>query len=153
MPIFRKLPLFRACLAPLTLATLLTAGCSSAKSDQLVVIPAGNRENGMLVFTQTDHNRTAEIRIGDRIAVRLPANPATGFNWAIDETDSRLLVPEGTDYAGPSEPGIVGARGQQSFTFTARSAGEVALKFKYWRFWDGDASITERCVITLKIRE
>ena len=30
-------------------------------------------------------------------------------------------------------------------------AGEVMLRLKYWRFWDGDASTTERYAVSLKI--
>lgn len=105
----------------------------------------------MLILTRADHNRSAEIWVGERLVVRLPENPATGFTWAVEETDRRLLALDGTDYAPPTE-GFVGARGLRSFTFTARQPGEVALKFKYWRFWGGDASTTERYAITVQIR-
>lgn len=105
----------------------------------------------MLILTRTDHNRSAEIRVGERLVVRLPENPSTGYTWAIDETDRRLLALDSTDYAAPTE-GFVGARGQRTFAFTARQPGEVALKFKYWRFWEGDASTTDHYAITVLIR-
>lgn len=153
MSIIRILPRYLARLIPPTLAALIAAGCSAAKSEQPVVAPAGSRENGMLVLSPADNNRIAQVKIGERFTVRLPSNPATGFTWAVDENDGRLLKLENTNYAEPSEPGIVGARGRQIFTFSARRVGETAVKFKYWRFWDGDASVTERYVVTLQIRE
>jgi predicted secreted protein len=85
--------------------------------------------------------------------VRLPENPTTGFSWAVDENDRRLLALENTAYAPPVEAGFIGARGQRTFSFTARQLGDVALKLKYWRLWEGDASATERFAVNLRILE
>ena len=138
-----------AILAILTVS--LAAGCASKKGVEPVATPpAGTRENGTLVLTRADNNRTAELRVGERLKVRLPENPTTGFTWAIDETNSRLLALDGTEFTEPTE-GSIGARGQRIFTFTTLQPGEVALKLKYWRFWEGDGSTTERYAITLKI--
>jgi inhibitor of cysteine peptidase len=150
MSAIRKPPFFLCSdLIPLGLAALLAAGCA-AKGDPPPSPPAGVRENGLLVVTIADNNRNAEIGAGERLAVRLPENPSTGYTWAVDETDSRLLALDSTSYV-PPESGFIGARGQRSFIFTARQPGEVALKFKYWRFWEGDTSATERYAITVKI--
>lgn len=149
MSTFYPAPLSLAGLALLLLAALLTTGCA-AKSDPASPVPAGSRENGTLVLTRVDHNRSAELRVGERLIARLPENPSTGYTWAIDETNRRLLTLDGTDYT-PAEIGSIGARGQRTFTFTARQPGEVALQFKYWRFWEGDVSVTERYVVNLRI--
>lgn len=149
MSIIGKLPPFPVRLTTLALAALLAVGCAT-KSDPPPLPPAGVREDGSLILTQADNNRTAEPRVGERLIVRLPENPTTGYTWAIDETDSRLLALDSTDYV-PPETGSIGARGQRAFVFTARQSGEVALKFKYWRFWEGDASVTERYVVNLRV--
>ncbi|HAO32170.1 MAG TPA: hypothetical protein DCQ84_04335 [Candidatus Competibacteraceae bacterium] len=140
---------FAALLALVTAA--FAAGCASKKSAEPVAPPAGSRENGMLSLKREDNNRTAELRVGERFKVSLPENPSTGYTWAIDETDRRLLALEGTAYDEPDEGGFVGARGRRIFTFSAQQAGEVVLRLKYWRFWDGDASTTERYAVSLKI--
>ena len=128
------------------------AGCASKKSaEPAAAPPAGVRDNGVLLLKQADNNHTAELRVGERFTVSLPENPSTGYTWAIDETDRQLLALEGTAYAEPDEGGFVGARGRRIFTFSAQQAGEVVLRLKYWRFWDGDASTTERYAVTLKI--
>ena len=138
-----------AILAILTVS--LAASCASKKGVEPVADPpAGSRENGVLVVTRADNNRTAELRVGERFTARLPENPTTGYTWAIDETDNRLLTLDSTDYAVPTE-GFIGARGQRTFTFTSRQPGEVALKLKYWHFWEGDASATEHYVVNLRI--
>ena len=155
MPIIRQSSSRHARLVFLAVLALstggLVAGCASGKSaEPAVSAPAGTRENGALVLASADNNRTAELRVGERFRVSLPENPGTGYTWAIDETDRRLLVLDDTEYAEPTESSI-GARGRRIFAFTARQPGEVALKLKYWRFWDGDGSIAERYGVTLKI--
>ncbi|MFZ1492375.1 MAG: protease inhibitor I42 family protein [Candidatus Competibacter denitrificans] len=139
---------------PMAILAILAAvftGCASKQGHEPVSVPpAGIRENGMLVVTHTDNNRTAELRVGERLAVKLPENPSTGYAWAIDESDGRLLALDSTAYDAPTE-GSIGARGRRVFTFSARQAGDVVLKLKYWRFWDGDASVTERYQVTLKL--
>jgi len=152
MPTFRNRLSFLSRLIPVALAVLLAAGCSAAKNDPPVAAPAGSRENGVLILSRADNNRTAEVKIGERIAVRLPENPSTGFGWAIDETDRQRLALDSTAFTEATET-HVGARGQRVFTFTARQVGDVALKLKYWRFWEGDASVTERYAVTLHIRD
>ncbi len=154
MPLTHRPPLFLARFprAPLALAALLAVGCASKQDIEPTAVPAGSRENGVLMLTRADDQRTAEVRVGERIAVRLPENPSTGYTWAIDETNRRRLVLDGTDYAEPTE-GFIGARGARTFTFTAQQPGEVALKLKYWRLWEGDGSVTERFAVTLSIQE
>ena len=137
-------------LAGLALAMILLAGCA-AKGDAPDAVRAGVQENGVWVLTRADNNRTAELRVGERLDVRLPENPTTGFSWAVDENDRRLLTLEGTAYAPPNEAGFIGARGQRTFSFTARQPGDVALKLKYWRIWEGDGSVAERFAVTLRI--
>ncbi|MFO1423822.1 MAG: protease inhibitor I42 family protein [Candidatus Competibacteraceae bacterium] len=146
MPKFRS---FIARLAALTLAALLAVACAT-KGDPPPPPPAGVREDGSLILTRADNNRSAELQVGERLIVRLPENPTTGYTWAIDETDSRLLALVSTDYASP-ETESIGVRGQRAFVFTVRQPGEVALKLKYWRFWEGDASATERFVVNLRV--
>lgn len=155
MPIIRKSSFRRAPLVFLAILTLLAAalaaGCASKKSVEPVPVPpAGTRENGVLILASADNNRTAELRVGERVKVGLPDNPSTGYTWAIDETDNRLLALDGAEYNEPTE-GFIGARGRRIFTFTARQPGEVTLRLKYWRFWDGEGSTTERYAVTLKI--
>ena len=149
----RHLPQF--CLNPLRTLALLTltwiglAACA-VNSEPAKTIPAGVRDNGQLTLTRADHNRAAEVRVGERIVVQLPENPTTGFTWAIDETDRRLLTLDGSAYVAP-EMGFIGAKGQRTFQFTARQPGEMTLQLKYWRVWEGDGSVTERFIVTLRI--
>lgn len=138
------------------LAVLLLAGCA-AKGDHPNTPPAppaaGIRENGILIVTPADNNHTAVLKVGERLEVRLPENPSTGYGWAVDDTNPRLLNLDNATYTPPTENGFIGTRGRRTFFFTTRQPGEVALKFKYWRVWLGDDSIKERFAVTLQIHD
>ncbi|MER2603187.1 MAG: protease inhibitor I42 family protein [Candidatus Competibacter phosphatis] len=148
-PESRLFPLARLTSALLALAALLVVGCASKPDSES---NAGSRENGVLVLTRDDDQRTAEVRVGEQIRVRLPEKHGTGYVWAIDETDRQRLALDSTGFEEPTE-GFIGARGMRTFTFTARQPGEVVLKLKHWRIWEGEGSVTERFIVTLRIQE
>ena len=148
-PESRLFPLARLASALLALAALLVVGCASKPDSES---SAGSRENGVLVLTRDDDQRTAEVRVGEQIRVRLPEKHGTGYVWAIDETDRQRLALDSTGFEEPTE-GFIGARGMRTFTFTARQPGEVVLKLKHWRIWEGEGSVTERFIVTLSIQE
>ena len=151
-PESRLFPLARLASVLLALAALLAVGCASKPDSEAPAIPAGSRENGVLVLTRADDQRTAEVRVGEQIRVRLPEKHGTGYVWAVDGTDRQRLALDSTDFEDPTE-GFIGARGMRTFTFTARQPGEVVLKLKHWRIWEGEGSVTERFVVTLRIQE
>ena len=45
----------------------------------------------MLLLTQTDNDRTAEVHIGGSVRINLAENATTGFRWAIDRYDEQLF--------------------------------------------------------------
>ena len=77
----------------LALAALLVVGCAS--NPTVSGISAGSRENGVLVLTRDDDQRTAEVRVWGTNQVRLPGH-GTGFVWAVDETDRQRLALDST---------------------------------------------------------
>ena len=148
-PESRLFALARLASVLLALAALLAVGCASKPDSES---SAGSRENGVLVLTRDDDQRTAEVRVGEQIRVSLLEKHGTGYVWAIDETDRQRLALDSTGFEEPTE-GFIGARGMRTFTFTARQPGEVVLKLKHWRIWEGEGSVTERFVVTLRIQE
>ena len=149
MPKPRLFLLARLTSALLALVTLLAVGCASKPDSEST---AGSRQEGVLVLTRADDQRTAEVRVGERIRVRLPEKHGTGYVWAVDETDRQRLALDGTGFEEPTE-GFIGARGMRTFTFTARQPGEVVLKLKHWRIWEGEGSVTERFAVSLRIQK
>ncbi|HEX2922666.1 MAG TPA: protease inhibitor I42 family protein [Chloroflexota bacterium] len=81
------------------------------------------------------------VKVGDRFDVILKSNPTTGFKWSLalpyEEGPVRLV---GSRYeASPlsnSTPPVVGAGGEEVWTFEAVSKGTAYLAFNYQRPWE-----------------
>ncbi|HEY9643182.1 MAG TPA: protease inhibitor I42 family protein [Coleofasciculaceae cyanobacterium] len=101
-------------------------------------------------LTPTDSGKTIQIHPGDTFAVQLPENPTTGYRWAIQTLDDRVLELQTSEYSLSANAGM-GGGGQHLFTFRAKAAGTTNLQLKEWRDWEGDASITQRFNVTVQV--
>jgi len=103
----------------------------------------------MLLLTQTDNDRTAEVHIGGSVRINLAENATTGFGWAIDRFDEQLFEVVATEPHYPKDS--IGAGGDVSFTFRAKKPGSGEIALKNWRHWEGDSSVTNRFRVRLRI--
>jgi inhibitor of cysteine peptidase len=104
----------------------------------------------MQTLTETDNERTIDIAAGDTVRITLPENATTGYRWAIDHVDSEVIETVGSEphYAGDA----VGAGGDVTFTFKSRKSGSGEIVLKYWRHFEGDASVRKRFRVRLNAR-
>ena len=86
--------------------------------------------------------RAVALAIGQRLEVRLPSNPSTGYSWSFVETPSHVLKLEGpSTYEADSRAeavGMVGAGGTEIWTFRVEGAGTQELRFEYRRPWEAN---------------
>ena len=82
------------------------------------------------------------IRVGDRIALRLPENASTGYRWTIASLDKARFDIEDSGYQ--SQGDAVGSGGQAFWNLRAHSAGKSRVELVLWRQWEGEKSIIER---------
>lgn len=94
------------------------------------------------------------LTVGDRLIVTLASNPSTGYSWNLSEISDTGVVqyvsdediaPEQTD------PPVVGAPGQEAWTFEALDAGTATISLKYIRPWETDAEPAETFEITVTV--
>jgi len=87
--------------------------------------------------------KTIEAAAGDIIKVTLCSNATTGFQWAeaaqigntaILKQTSHLFVPPQSE---GNNSMIVGAPGQEVWTFKALQKGQTTVSFNYSRPWEG----------------
>ena len=105
---------------------------------------------GPATLTERDDGRTIELRVGERIILELPEIAGTGYRWALDGP-----VPEAIDLSQEpfrSSSSMPGSGGKAAWTLLALAPGDVDLRLKLWRSWEGDASIRQRFGATLHIR-
>jgi inhibitor of cysteine peptidase len=88
-----------------------------------------------ITLTQNDRGGSFEASPGDEVLIRLEENPTTGYRWALDEVDERVLDPTDTDYSMSGEAGI-GGGGVRTFAFTARSPGTTRVRLQLRQEWD-----------------
>jgi inhibitor of cysteine peptidase len=104
----------------------------------------------MLTLSETDNDRTVDIRLGETVRITLPENATTGYRWAIDRTSDELIESLGSEprYTGNA----VGSGGEIAFTFQAKKIGTGEIVLKHWRHWEGDASVTRRFRLRLNVQ-
>jgi inhibitor of cysteine peptidase len=100
-----------------------------------------------MTIALTDHDDGGRIqaRVGDTVEVRLPEIASGGYRWSPDDVDSSLfeLNDSGIDSQGEG----IGASGHAYFHITVRAAGTGTLRLKYWRPWEGEASVQRRFAV------
>lgn len=113
-----------------------------------VTLPAGGTMPPVTTLTQADNGKTVQLRVGDTLALHLHENAATGYRWAFDDLDGKLVdVKEA--YVARSE--AVGGGGTMQWTLEAKAPGTTQIRLKRWRRWEGDSSTKERFSVTLII--
>ena len=82
--------------------------------------------------------RELEVNAGDLFTVALCSNPTTGFQWS--ETaqigDAAIAEQTGHRFIPPGEQ-LIGAAGQEIWTFQALQPGTTTIAMEYSRPWEG----------------
>ena len=104
----------------------------------------------MLSFSENDDGRTAEVRVGETIEVTLPENASTGYLWTVDRLDAGVVRQLSAESHNPAK--AIGAPGAIVFSFEAIKAGTGEIALKYWRSWEGDASVAKRFGVRLRVQ-
>jgi len=86
----------------------------------------------------TDSGQPVVVATGQDFAIRLSANPTTGYEWTVtavpDQTMVNLVSVDGT-YQPPDQP-LPGAGGFQVFELAAIGPGTTQVQFTYARPFD-----------------
>lgn len=100
--------------------------------------------------TSADDGRILTLQAADRLLIQLDENPTTGFRWTVDTVDDQIISMQNSTYAPPAA-GALGGGGTHHFTFVVKQRGVTPVRFKLWREWLGDASVTRRYELTVRV--
>lgn len=89
---------------------------------------------------------------GQTLRVHLPASPATGFSWTLEDPLSSVLRLNGDPGFAPTTANKPGASAMQTWHFRAESPGRTALRFAYRRPWETTAAPAKTMVYDLIVR-
>jgi len=109
----------------------------------------GPKQATVVALTRKDSGKTVEVRLGDRIVLRLPENPTTGFVWKIDEPNGEVLRVQSSDYS--LRPGVGAGGGERSLVLESISPGTVTLQLKHSRDCESDPSSDDRFTATIRV--
>ncbi len=93
-----------------------------------------------VTITDKDKEPKVELAKGDKLLVKLPANPTTGFTWLVakGESDTLRSKEKPVYEAANKDKKVIGGGGTQTFTFEAGQIGEVEIVLNYQRPFEKD---------------
>jgi inhibitor of cysteine peptidase len=113
--------------------------------------PCRSTAAALVTLTEADNDRTIAIPRGDEFTIRLKENLTTGYRWSVVEPlDSALALESASSL--PAQSALPGAGGEVVFRLKLVGAGPARLALKYWRSWEGDASVAQRFSVTVQAR-
>ena len=84
----------------------------------------------------SDSGGTASLIPYQPLVVRLPSNPSTGYIWSYAIAGDDVLRLETVDGESAGPNGLMGAAGEQVWSFRAQGAGRAVLTYVYARSWE-----------------
>lgn len=103
-------------------------------------------------FSVNESGRQITLSPGDTLIVTLDSNPTTGFSWSIAGiTDEAVVGEVSNEYQG-SDSGLMGAGGQEVWTFEATDKGTSTIEMEYSRPWETDVEPAETFTVTVIIK-
>jgi inhibitor of cysteine peptidase len=77
-----------------------------------------------------------EVEKGDEFAIVLESNPTTGYQWKLAEPlEAEIVVLVKTEYEAPDTE-LLGAGGEEKWTFKAEGLGDTSITLAYVRPWE-----------------
>jgi len=91
---------------------------------------------------------------GSTITVTLCSNPTTGFQWGEQAqiSNTQVLKQTSSKMLAPANTGMVGAPGNQEWTFEALQAGASTVSFSYSRPWEGGEKDVQTFKLTVTVK-
>lgn len=91
-------------------------------------------------LTAADHGKTIHVAKGDRIIVTLESNASTGFKWQVENVPNDVVQGGPSVYAASANPGVPGAAGTETFSFSIEGRPKGKLRLEYVRPWHEKAA-------------
>jgi len=128
-------------------ALLSLVACSSAAEQAQVSVDIDD-------FMEQKHiSKEVEVAADGSLTVTLGSNQTTGFKWELAEiTDESVLEYVDDEYVPPEDTGVVGAGGQEVWTFTALKKGTTEVYMEYGRPWEGGEKAEWTFVLTVVVK-
>lgn len=88
----------------------------------------------MVRVNENESWETVHLEVGETLDVLLESNPTTGYQWDVDQLDSKILTQGASNFIGTSSG--LGSGGNAVLHFTVAAKGQTALKLVYRRLFE-----------------
>lgn len=96
--------------------------------------------------------KQVELSVGQTLVVTLASNITTGYSWSLtDNSDSSVLSEIGNEYIAPQTT-LMGAGGEEKWTFKALEKGTSIISMEYSRPWEKDTPPAEAFNLTVIVK-
>ncbi len=93
-----------------------------------------------------------EVPAGREFTITLASNPTTGYSWQLaGAPDEKIAKLVGSKFNAP-QTDLVGAPGEEVWTFTAVAPGKTTLTFHYVRPWEKGIPPVEENVVDVTVK-
>jgi inhibitor of cysteine peptidase len=142
------------------LPPLLVWGIICLHAGPLVAMPANDASRTTMEKTvavqEASSNKSVpdkvEVVMGREFSLNLASNATTGYHWELAAPlDEALVKLVSSTYQAP-RTGLLGAGGQEIWTFRAVGRGQTVIQLKYVRPWEKDATPAETASCTVVVR-
>ena len=114
--------------------------------------PAGTSAPSAVSVDESSSGKQVEIAAGGTLTVTLESNQTTGFQWELKSVgDTSVLQSQGGTYSVP-DTGMVGAGGEEIWTFKALKPGTSSLSMEYSQPWDGGTKAGQTFVLNVVVK-
>jgi inhibitor of cysteine peptidase len=101
---------------------------------------------------ESSSGQQIEIASNGVFTVTLESNQTTGYSWELKEIgDTSILQKTSNEYIAP-DTNLVGAGGQEVWTFKALKAGETTLTMEYSQPWERGDKANKTFSITVIVK-
>lgn len=115
--------------------------------------PPGPPAPSTVSVNESSSGKQVEIAAGGTLTVTLESNQTTGFQWELKSVgDTSVLQSQGGNYEAPEDTGMVGAGGEEVWTFKALKPGNSSLSMEYSQPWDGGTKAGQTFNLTVVVK-
>ena len=111
----------------------------------------GGQGGGEPVLTEADNGQNVVVMSGQRVTIRLPGNPTTGYTWDATIADPSL-VSEAAPMMFTPTTAAIGSGGTFTFVLEARGAGQTTVTIAYHRPWEPGVAPAKTFTVNLVVK-
>lgn len=109
--------------------------------------------NGNIFVTAADSGKQITLAAGDVLTLTLDSNTgSTGFSWTNASIGNSSIVKENSRDYQPPDSNLIGASGQDIWTFKALEKGTSTISMNYTRPWETGAEPAATFNVTVIVK-